>query len=153
MGLNQNIIDAYWWLSYNYLAGDELYFFGFSRGAYTARSLVGFIRICGLLDISKVPKNDPNESDENYNNDILKVYASPFFFFFRLVLDCKADQASLSSVLLRLYAVLRIYTITSTVVMPTSRLLFSRRRTTIAKHTVTMMSSSSFWGFGIQLAP
>src|SRR5262249_839364 len=29
--------------------GDELYFFGFSRGAYTARSLAGFIRNCGIL--------------------------------------------------------------------------------------------------------
>ena len=34
---------------HNYDPGDPLLFFGFSRGAYTVRSLAGFIRNCGLL--------------------------------------------------------------------------------------------------------
>jgi uncharacterized protein (DUF2235 family) len=48
-GLSRNIRDAYRFLVENYDVGDELIFFGFSRGAYTVRSLAGFIRNCGLL--------------------------------------------------------------------------------------------------------
>jgi uncharacterized protein (DUF2235 family) len=48
-GLDQKIMDMYSFLMLNYQPGDELYFFGFSRGAYTARSLAGFIRNCGIL--------------------------------------------------------------------------------------------------------
>ena len=48
-GVSDNIKDAYRWLIYNYEPGDEVYVFGFSRGAYTARSLVGLIRKCWLL--------------------------------------------------------------------------------------------------------
>lgn len=48
-GVSDNIRDAYRWLIYNYAPGDEIYVFGFSRGAYTARSLVGLIRKCWLL--------------------------------------------------------------------------------------------------------
>jgi uncharacterized protein (DUF2235 family) len=48
-GLDQKIMDMYAFLMLSYQPGDELYFFGFSRGAYTARSLAGFIRNCGIL--------------------------------------------------------------------------------------------------------
>jgi uncharacterized protein (DUF2235 family) len=53
-GLEKNVRDAYNWLVQNYsdlgpAKPDEVYIFGFSRGAYTARSLVGFIGECGLL--------------------------------------------------------------------------------------------------------
>ena len=49
VGLSQNIEDAYRFLVDNYVEGDEMFLFGFSRGAYTARSLAGLIRNCGLL--------------------------------------------------------------------------------------------------------
>ncbi|WP_410615443.1 DUF2235 domain-containing protein [Amycolatopsis sp. lyj-109] len=49
MGLSANVQDAYRFVAENYEPGDELFFFGFSRGAYTARSTVGFIRNCGVL--------------------------------------------------------------------------------------------------------
>jgi uncharacterized protein (DUF2235 family) len=48
-GLSENIRKGYQRLIDNYQPGDEIYVFGFSRGAYTARSLVGLIRKCGLL--------------------------------------------------------------------------------------------------------
>jgi len=48
-GLSRNVRACYEFLVDNYEPGDELYFFGFSRGAYTARSTVGFIRNCGIL--------------------------------------------------------------------------------------------------------
>ena len=49
VGLSRNIQECYAFLVDNYEPGDELYFFGFSRGAYTARSLVGLVRNCGIL--------------------------------------------------------------------------------------------------------
>ena len=47
--LNKNIIDDYRYIVQNYSSGDELYFFGFSRGAYTVRSLCDLINNCGIL--------------------------------------------------------------------------------------------------------
>ena len=48
-GLNDTIKTAYIALCTQYEAGDEIFIFGFSRGAYTARSLVGLIRKCGIV--------------------------------------------------------------------------------------------------------
>ena len=48
-GLELNIVQGYQFLAENYEDGDEVYVLGFSRGAYTARSLVGMIRNCGLI--------------------------------------------------------------------------------------------------------
>jgi uncharacterized protein (DUF2235 family) len=48
-GVSENIADAYKWLIDEYNPGDDIFIFGFSRGAYTARSLAGFIAKCGLL--------------------------------------------------------------------------------------------------------
>lgn len=54
-GLSDNVREGYDWLVENYHGADdpneadEIYIFGFSRGAFTARSLVGLIGKCGLL--------------------------------------------------------------------------------------------------------
>ena len=48
-GLEGNILDAYRFLIANYELGDDIYLFGFSRGAFTARSIGGMIRKCGIL--------------------------------------------------------------------------------------------------------
>jgi uncharacterized protein (DUF2235 family) len=48
-GLDANVRNAYQWLMSVYEEGDLIYLFGFSRGAYTARSLAGLINKCGLL--------------------------------------------------------------------------------------------------------
>ncbi len=48
-GIDRKIKNAYQFLVLNYEPGDEIYLFGFSRGAYTARSLAGFVRCCGIL--------------------------------------------------------------------------------------------------------
>lgn len=49
VGLEINVREAYNWLVRHYEPGDRIFLFGFSRGAYTARSLAGFITHCGLL--------------------------------------------------------------------------------------------------------
>jgi uncharacterized protein (DUF2235 family) len=48
-GLDAEVIQAYEWLVDNYAPDDRIFVFGFSRGAFTARSLAGFISKCGLL--------------------------------------------------------------------------------------------------------
>lgn len=48
-GIEKNITDDYRYIVQNYAPGDELFFFGFSRGAYTVRSLCGLINNCGIL--------------------------------------------------------------------------------------------------------
>ena len=47
-GLWRKIKDGYTKIAHVYEAGDQLFLFGFSRGAYTARSLAGMIAACGL---------------------------------------------------------------------------------------------------------
>ncbi len=48
-GLVQNVREAYRFLIFNYDPGDEIFVFGFSRGAYSARTFVGFLRHVGVL--------------------------------------------------------------------------------------------------------
>jgi len=48
-GVQKNIVDAYRYIVQNYNPGDELYLFGFSRGAYTIRALSGLINNCGIV--------------------------------------------------------------------------------------------------------
>jgi uncharacterized protein (DUF2235 family) len=48
-GIDNIIQDAYRFLCLNYSPGDEIYLFGFSRGAYTVRSLAGLMYNSGLL--------------------------------------------------------------------------------------------------------
>ncbi|MEU8695035.1 DUF2235 domain-containing protein [Streptomyces sp. NPDC048665] len=49
IGLSRNIIDAYRFLVEAYEPGDELFLFGFSRGAFTVRSLAGLVRNSGIV--------------------------------------------------------------------------------------------------------
>ena len=48
-GLHKNIMDDYRYIVQNYSPGDEIFLFGFSRGAYTVRSLCGLINNCGIV--------------------------------------------------------------------------------------------------------
>ena len=48
-GISENIADAYQYLMRNFQNGDQVFIFGFSRGAYTARALCGFLEMMGLL--------------------------------------------------------------------------------------------------------
>jgi uncharacterized protein (DUF2235 family) len=74
-GISENILQAYCFIINNYEPGDELFFFGFSRGAFTVRSLSGLIRNSGILKIenlnlvqraygiyhSRLPEHQPRE--------------------------------------------------------------------------------------------
>ena len=73
LGLSGNVEDGFRWLSKTWRDGDEIWLFGFSRGAYTARSLGGLIRKCGLLkpdDQGDVSKTDADAAYRLYRNDL-----------------------------------------------------------------------------------
>ncbi len=57
-GVDQDIEEAYAFVAKNYSPGSELYMFGFSRGAYTARIVAGMIRVVGIYDLSSIAKNE-----------------------------------------------------------------------------------------------
>jgi uncharacterized protein (DUF2235 family) len=63
-GIEENIRQLYRFIVYNYHPGDELYFFGFSRGAFTVRSLAGFMNLAGLVQ----------KDDDFYVPDIYGCY-------------------------------------------------------------------------------
>jgi hypothetical protein len=64
--LRSNVVNAYTFLVENYKPGDEIYLFGFSRGAYACRVLVGLIKLFGLLE--KKQKNLIPFLWQTYNN-------------------------------------------------------------------------------------
>lgn len=70
VGIDRNIQDGYRFLCLNYVEGDEIYLFGFSRGAYTVRSLAGMIHCSGLLKRSYI--TDAAEAYELYRNRDIK---------------------------------------------------------------------------------
>jgi uncharacterized protein (DUF2235 family) len=47
-GISRNIKDGYTFVAQHYEPGDHIFLFGFSRGAYTVRSLAALIELCGI---------------------------------------------------------------------------------------------------------
>lgn len=54
VGIDINIQELYSFLALNYDDGDEIYMFGYSRGAYSVRSLAGMIDFAGLVRRDKL---------------------------------------------------------------------------------------------------
>lgn len=69
MGISKNIMECYEFIFNNYNAGDNIYLFGFSRGATTVRSLSAFIHLFGIL-----PKSRPELIKHAYK--IYKIFNS-----------------------------------------------------------------------------
>lgn len=71
-GLSENIREAYGFLASNYDRGDEIFLLGFSRGAFTARSICAMINSVGLLtmrgmeDFYPIFKDWENQDDKNH---------------------------------------------------------------------------------------
>jgi uncharacterized protein (DUF2235 family) len=66
VGLSGNVQSAYAFLVDNFEYGDRIFLFGFSRGAYTVRSLAGLIGLVGLME----------KSDMDYFPQVYKAYMS-----------------------------------------------------------------------------
>lgn len=69
-GLFSKVRDGYACIASMYRPGDRLYLFGFSRGAYTARSLAGMIAICGLPDQDRVSDQAVRDAFDAYRAGI-----------------------------------------------------------------------------------
>ena len=80
---------AYNWLVQNFedatplKQADELYIFGFSRGAFTVRTLAGLIHACGILDLSAYHTNAA------FNKAIRKAYAEYRRHYNSLLTSCR----------------------------------------------------------------
>ncbi|WP_402464136.1 DUF2235 domain-containing protein [Isoptericola aurantiacus] len=65
-GLTRNVVDGYRFLAANYVPGDEIHVVGYSRGAYTARSVVGMIAQVGLLTPESVDAGLLDDAERTY---------------------------------------------------------------------------------------
>ncbi|TWU73700.1 hypothetical protein ED733_004895 [Metarhizium rileyi] len=75
-GLAERVREVYAYLCANYMCGDEIFLVGFSRGAFTARSVSGMIANLGLLTREGVEHFYPIFKDmQNWEND---DYDDPF---------------------------------------------------------------------------
>lgn len=76
-GLSENIREAYSFLAMNYLPGDEIFLLGFSRGAFTARSIGAMISCVGLL----TPKGmaDFYQIFDDWENQAVPSFKTRFF--------------------------------------------------------------------------
>jgi|SRR5882672_1798765 len=63
-GMELNVRTLYRFLVFNYQEGDQVYLFGFSRGAFTVRTLAGFMNLVGLLE----------KSDEFFTPEVYGLY-------------------------------------------------------------------------------
>lgn len=54
-GIYENIAEAYLFLVDNYRSGDQIYLFGFSRGAFTARCVAGMVELFGIIRTDSKP--------------------------------------------------------------------------------------------------
>lgn len=78
-GLTKNILDSYRFLCHNYAQDDEIYIYGFSRGAFTSRSLVGLINRVGIVakdDVFYLPKLFEFYQGRASDDEVSKFYES-----------------------------------------------------------------------------
>ena len=54
-GIKRNIADCYEFIINHYQPGDRIFLFGFSRGAYTVRSLANLLMLCGVPTKTRRP--------------------------------------------------------------------------------------------------
>lgn len=80
-GLEDNVLQGYVWLCKNYAStgqdgeysvGPDIFLFGFSRGAFTARSLGGMVNRCGLVKLENFSKDELRSEAAMRNNEYVK---------------------------------------------------------------------------------
>jgi hypothetical protein len=76
-GLSRNVKNLYKEIVRVYDPGDAIYMFGFSRGAFTVRTLAGLIADCGLLDPSKIETASKLNSAVDYAYGIHRQHYRP----------------------------------------------------------------------------
>src|SRR4051794_28179315 len=76
-GLKRNVLSAYKFVCRNYKPGDRIYAFGFSRGAFTIRVLVGLIASQGLVDYNP----DGTDAEAKLERDTRAAYRAYRYWF------------------------------------------------------------------------
>jgi Uncharacterized alpha/beta hydrolase domain (DUF2235) len=78
-GITSNIRDAYSFICNNYEEGDEIFLFGFSRGAFTVRTLSTLLRTIGILNASGLAHFFSISQDwKHQNEDSWRLTKTPF---------------------------------------------------------------------------
>ncbi|CAB5195300.1 unnamed protein product [Rhizophagus irregularis] len=71
LNLDTKIKEGYKFIVEHYNPDDDIWLFGFSRGAYTARCIAGMIRNCGIL---KIDRNDTSEQIDKRVDFAYEIY-------------------------------------------------------------------------------
>ena len=69
LGLSRNVKELYAHIARTYNPGDRIFLFGFSRGAFTVRTLAGFIATCGIVD------RDRCHTDADLRDKVAEAYS------------------------------------------------------------------------------
>jgi uncharacterized protein (DUF2235 family) len=83
-GITANIRDAYSFICNNYEEGDEIFLFGFSRGAFTVRTLSTLLRTIGILNASglahflSISQDWKHQNDDNWARLKTRFIDAPF---------------------------------------------------------------------------
>jgi len=92
-GLSRNVKQLYGWLASLYAPGDRIFLFGFSRGAFTVRTLAGLIHACGILDLGKYSTSEAFEADvKNAYREYRRGYNSWLTAIFHKTKKLDADR-------------------------------------------------------------
>jgi hypothetical protein len=86
-GLCANILQAYRFLSLNYRPGDDIHIFGYSRGAFSARSLCGLLSASGLLRADACDHDNQHFAWRYYRTDPKKRFPAEHERLRRLTYD------------------------------------------------------------------
>ncbi|KAI9850573.1 MAG: hypothetical protein M1838_005423 [Thelocarpon superellum] len=76
LGLSENIREAYDFLANNYVRGDDIFLLGFSRGAFTARSIASLMATVGIL--TRAGMDDFYAIFQDFERGADPHYDSPF---------------------------------------------------------------------------
>ncbi len=77
-GLSRNVRQLYTEIARVYKPGDHIYLFGFSRGAYTVRTLAGFIHDCGIIN-NRHPEIPDDLALQHCVNAAYKLYRRKYW--------------------------------------------------------------------------
>lgn len=99
LGLSHNIRELYSVLAKNFNDGDRIYLFGFSRGAFTVRSLAGLIASQGILDI----KSDKIQGPKDFQRAVKRTYRKYRAAHRRKPYNLSPDAKILKKILVRIF--------------------------------------------------
>jgi uncharacterized protein (DUF2235 family) len=103
--IKENVRDAYMFIVNNWIEGTEIYLFGWSRGAYTARVVSGLISDVGLLRKTGVDYFGPM-FEAFFDPDVVTRSVVPESQFHRIVVECVGVWETVGSVGIPDYQVL-----------------------------------------------